>query len=126
MHPRQALPLSAISIDGAIENIYTVESLDLSAAATQKVVEALLECGEAPSNTGIMTDALQRRTLTKPLTEVLALRPEKATLFFFGRLGKERSVSIFRAVTVITRVPLHATRWESYELEMRMMRRWST
>jgi len=52
MHPRQALPLSAISIDGAIENIYTVESLDLSAAATQKVVEALLECGEARRTPG--------------------------------------------------------------------------
>jgi transformation/transcription domain-associated protein len=49
-HPKQALPLSAAFIDGVIENICTVESPDLSAAAiqTRKIVEAVLEWRKPP------------------------------------------------------------------------------
>ncbi|GAA5868449.1 hypothetical protein JCM3774_005384 [Rhodotorula dairenensis] len=50
-HPKQALPLSAAFIDGVIENLCTVESPDLSAAAaqTRKIVEAVLEWRKPPA-----------------------------------------------------------------------------
>lgn len=41
---------------------------------------------------------LKTSIFTKPLTEFLALHPEKTTLFFFNRLGEERFVPTFRAV----------------------------
>lgn len=41
---------------------------------------------------------LKTSIFTKPLTEFLALHPEKTTLFFFSRLGEERFVPTFRAV----------------------------